>query len=735
MARLNHETILMPRKEGYARLRGLNPRLGAGTPVYHADGTLGFIRGIAYNPGALSTRVAVLSDGRITDVDEAQALFDEEHHRKWGNITLDSARLIVANPAKTKYHWAFIFSRSQTNLEQLLDDARATDPMATALSQGFPLLAASGEVDWAIEFSRKERITAAYIDEGEPVRRQAVSYVGGPLPPPPNSWLPNTSLSSRTNAYFNDLGEFALGVRVGIHELFDDCAIDDSHEAFAALSGARVTYEVQPTACGTNSECELRCGVLGDGRGILARPVCQNSICVDLHATAVASCVSASQGGPVAGAWHAAKSELFLAQLPSTGVRAEDWIENYDWYLANGVGIVSESIGAAGTFGPWSVISDWYARNHGMLIVRNSGNRPPGAPGPGKDEVFCPAYNSLCVGGSIVASQAVDSPRDHYWSGISRFKNPEGKELEKPDLLALGELLHVAIAGTTDTWSPVTGGGEKTANGTSFSTPLVAGIAALVKGLCGGRTVSPQEFRTIFRSFATFSKTRAEIALPSGFPPTDCPGLPGISGPPLYPAPQWGCDHYGGTGIVDAAILQASCLVGDPPPGCGAEESPCTTTRTGSLTSEGWTSLPEWLEPPPVKWSENATQPLRQPAGRFTMVESLGALGSGTRIRSSFSYLSCPSSPLAAASSLGAANNLDLVLYGLRAGAGQPEVLIASESLHDTNEGFDVTLTDDYKWLSIGVIGPQAGLQPCEDVNGSPLIAEPWALSTSWRLP
>lgn len=61
--------------------------------------------------------------------------------------------------------------------------------------------------------------------------------------------------------------------------------------------------------------------------------------------------------------------------------------------------------------------------------------------------------------------------------------------------------------------------------------------------------------------------------------------------------------------------------------------------------------------------------------------------------------------------------------------------MIASESLHDTNEGFDVTLTDDDKWLNVGVIGPQAGLQPCEDVNGTPVVDEPWSLSTIWRLP
>lgn len=83
---------------------------------------------------------------------------------------------------------------------------------------------------------------------------------------------------------------------------------------------------------------------------------------------------------------------------------------------------------------------------------------------------------------------------------------------------------------------------------------------------------------------------------------------------------------------------------------------------------------------------------------------------------------------------LSTANNLDLVLWGRRVGSSNDEIVYVAEGLHETNEGFDVVLPDDFSTLSASLIGPTT-LAGCVDANGAPTTGEPHWWWTMWGVP
>jgi len=62
--------------------------------------------------------------------------------------------------------------------------------------------------------------------------------------------------------------------------------------------------------------------------------------------------------------------------------------------------------------------------------------------------------------------------------------------------------------------------------------------------------------------------------------------------------------------------------------------------------------------------------------------------------------------------------------------------LSVSESLHDSNEGFEITLPEDFTELYYYLIGPaESDWQICTSSNGGSLGShdvEPWALAIMW---
>ena len=109
---------------------------------------------------------------------------------------------------------------------------------------------------------------------------------------------------------------------------------------------------------------------------------------------------------------------------------------------------------------------DYAVYTHRVFVANGTGNLD--ADGPQDLPVFCPAYNSVCVGGYndrlTIGKWVDDIP-------AGRWRNPLATGREKPDLVGPigGKMPHFAA----DT-------AYATVGGTSFSTPFVVGMAGLM---------------------------------------------------------------------------------------------------------------------------------------------------------------------------------------------------------------------------------------------------------------
>lgn len=127
--------------------------------------------------------------------------------------------------------------------------------------------------------------------------------------------------------------------------------------------------------------------------------------------------------------------------------------------------------------------------------------------------------------------------------------------------------------------------------------------------------------------------------------------------------------------------------------------------------------------------------PIGQAASaKWHLFRRLDNLAANTRIRSTFSYHSCPAGSSETPATLSLAANFDWVLVGKRVGATQSEWLAVSEGLDETNEGFDIRLPAAFDWVEFRVVAPGGLTWPC-DQTGSPSAAsnEPyhWAAAIS----
>lgn len=729
----------------YQRLRDENPGLLAPTPVRYADGTLAYLRGLLPRPGALANRVAVMANNcRITTLDDAEAEYLANHRAVWGDIAVESAWDIVHEPLTGPLDFFVWMPARPFDPEPLLEQVRAVVGNARLMTQP-SILFFTATVEQAVAISDFEGVNVIILDWAPPVGKGAVAFDPARVPSVAD-WYPSGVLTTRSDQAFASNGIFATGVRVGIQEALRGCTLDSTHEAFSLLTGLH--HEVGASACSVG--CATECGVVsGNPNPILSGADCVNNECVDRHLTGVASRIASTQGagatGQPSGPFHAAKTELYLSSFANNSDLASlaENIDNYKYFALEGVFIVNESIGADGVttsqgFKPWSVASDWAARNYGITIVRSAGNRTGSASTTGNFETSCAGYNSLCVGSSRWNMNPRD-PAFAAWSTSSRFANPywntgaERKELEKPDLLAEGEYTHAAISKGVDRWysSP----GEVDQFGTSFAAPVVTGIVALLQEQCGrGGPLPPAYYRSLLRTLGTWDRSRAETAAPfQGFSPNTCGGS--VVAPPLYPAPHLGCDHYGGAGVISTRLLDARACPGTQVECEGTLEDPCVANGSGTLREMG--NQPSWLETDPKEWLENSTssQSLRQSGAGFAALYDYpaGARGIDTRIRTTFSYYSCPV-PTQPASTLAPSNNLDVVLWGRRTGSATDEIVFAAEALHETNEGFDVTLRADYDTLFLAVLGPST-LAGCIDADNNPTSGEPFWWWTMWGKP
>src|SRR5216117_846973 len=224
--------------------------------------------------------------------------------------------------------------------------------------------------------------------------------------------------------------------------------------------------------------------------------------------------------GEVAGRLHgiARGASFLLAKTEDirseTRVEEDNYVAALEWADSIGVDIVSSSLGYLsfdngfsytpsqlnGDIAVTTVAADMAAQR-GILVVTAAGND-----GPDSRSISTPAD-----GDSVLAVGAEDS------SGTIAFFSSRGPTADgrlKPDFTAPGEAV-----------CAVTGNGQvRRLDGTSFSTPIVAARAALLKQM--HPTLAPMDIRMAFRKSATRSASpdtvygwgRPDVAAAAVFP-------------------------------------------------------------------------------------------------------------------------------------------------------------------------------------------------------------------------
>ncbi len=217
------------------------------------------------------------------------------------------------------------------------------------------------------------------------------------------------------------------------------------------------------------------------------------------HGTATASVLGGNKRGTLVGAAYNATFLLAKTEVDNPLVDShqdEDrWVQGALWMDSVGVDIISSSLGYRYDFPDSAVPAPMYPQGNGLwaytcaamngrttrtslaasqlgrrhiLLVTAMGNDGDTKIDPTTHSSAC-TINAPADADSVLAVGAVDSA-----GVVASFssRGPTGDGRTKPELSALGERVPHAVAGTLN--------GYGVDGGTSFSTPLIAGAAALV---------------------------------------------------------------------------------------------------------------------------------------------------------------------------------------------------------------------------------------------------------------
>ncbi len=216
----------------------------------------------------------------------------------------------------------------------------------------------------------------------------------------------------------------------------------------------------------------------------------------DRHGTQVLSTMAGFTDGVQVG--PAFGASVILAMTEDTGsetqVEEDNWVAAVEWVESLGADVVNSSLGyyywytwedLDGDTAVTTVAAD-LAVERGITVVTSAGNQR------GDDQ--WPYLTAPADGDSVIACAAVDID-----GGIAYFSSPgptyDGRI--KPDLSALG--VNVPMA------SYYSDSGYMTANGTSFASPLIAGVATLMLERVPGLT--PMEVLEALRVTASMAGT------------------------------------------------------------------------------------------------------------------------------------------------------------------------------------------------------------------------------------
>ncbi len=199
------------------------------------------------------------------------------------------------------------------------------------------------------------------------------------------------------------------------------------------------------------------------------------------HGTGTWSLIAARKPGVLYGVAPDADFLLAKTEFTPTETRIEEdhWVAAVEWAIRNGAQIISSSLGYLsfdngftytpnelnGDFAVTTIAAD-SAAARGVLVVVAAGNQGPGA---GSLDTPADADSDVAVG-------ATDS------TGKIAFFSSRGPTFDgriKPEVAAPGVAVTVASIDS----------GTHRGNGTSYATPLIAGIAALVQGVRTGPAV------------------------------------------------------------------------------------------------------------------------------------------------------------------------------------------------------------------------------------------------------
>ncbi|MFQ5676939.1 MAG: S8 family serine peptidase [bacterium] len=221
------------------------------------------------------------------------------------------------------------------------------------------------------------------------------------------------------------------------------------------------------------------------------------------HGTQTLSTIAAFKEGKLIGpAFNAsfllAKTEILTEEIPA---EEDNWVAGLEWLESQGVDIVSSSLGYAsfpnrnfyspsdmdGKTAVTTRAAD-LAVSRGVVVVNSAGNS-------GDDNwriVIAPAD-----GDSVIAVGAVTSAGDTTFFSSA---GPTADGRIKPDVLAMGAAVKTALPSVEPPSSTYA-----FSNGTSFSAPAVAGVAALV--LSAHPNLTPVEVGDALRKTASRAAT------------------------------------------------------------------------------------------------------------------------------------------------------------------------------------------------------------------------------------